>query len=364
MEAKRVLILGMTSNQGGLESYILNIFKNIDRSKLVFDFVNVHDEPLAYEEEYKKLGGNVYRIHLKSEDLQQHKKDLEELFSKNHYVGMYYQCNHKLVSLDFFKYAKKYGVEKRVMHSHNSQENPHSFIHEMRERLVQFLMPRYVTDYFACSKNAGEWMFPGKSFTVIPNSIHTNLFDYREEIRNDIRKQLKIEDKIVFGTVGRASVQKNPMKIIDIFKEIHNENPNTVFIHAGDGELLEDMKKKIQEEGLEDSYHLLGRRTDISALMHGMDCMLLPSLHEGFPIVLVEAQCTGLPCLVADNITRECQITDLVQYKNIEDSSQSWSQEALKMVGGKRESKKDILVEKGYDIQTMSRNIQAYFIGE
>ena len=164
---KRILILGMTENQGGLESYIYNIYTHLDLTKVQFDFIKVKDGKLAYEDEYIKMGSRIFRIPLKSEGIKLHKKALDDLYRNNHYEAIYYQCNHKLVSLDFFKYAKKYGVKKRIAHSHNTHEPHHSVIHEIREKLVERQFDSYVNYCFACSNDAGAWMFGSRKYKVI-----------------------------------------------------------------------------------------------------------------------------------------------------------------------------------------------------
>ncbi len=205
-------------------------------------------------------------------------------------------------------------------------------------------------------------MFGKRKFQVIPNSINVSQFDLNQEIRQDFRKQLGLEGKKIFGTVGRVTQAKNPYKLIDIFEKIHKIDPETVFLHVGDGDMMDEIRKVINSRGLKNSYLLLGRRVDISQLMNAMDCFMLPSIYEGFPIVLIEAQCSGLPCLVSDNITKSCNITGNVQYLNRMDRDEIWAKAALEAVEKERTGKAIVIREKGYDIVRTSKKLENFFL--
>lgn len=363
MDVKRVLICGFTENQGGMESYIMAIYRNCDRSRIQFDFLNFHTFEIAYADEIRELGGNIYYIPMKSVDYKGHYDALEDVFSHNQYVGVYYQCMHKLVSLDVFKYAKKYDVPKRVMHAHTTKSAKESLTHRIREVLVEMNLHRYVTDFFACSKEAGEWLFGNKKFEIIKNSIDTEIFYYNRKTREEIRKELGISDKFVIGTVGRLAEVKNTGFIMDTFKKLHDKNPNTAFLHVGGGPLMEELCVKRKDENLEDAYLLPGAKNNVADYMNAMDVFVLPSLQEGFPIVLLEAQATGLPCVIADHITPTCDLTGNISFVSIEHGVDPWVEEITKYQNQDRKTGVSQIKSAGYDVQVVSKQIQNFFVG-
>ncbi len=364
MKPSRVLICGFTEGRGGMENYIMNIYRRIDREKLQFDFLNFHTFELAYTEEIKRLGGNIYYVPMKREDIRKHYEELNRVFSQNEYCGVYYQCNHKLVSLDVFQAAKEHMVPKRVVHSHNSTNKKNSFLHRLREKKVELSFQKYVTDQFACSTNAGEWMFGKKSFRVIANGIDTTKFVYHPSKREQIRKQLGITDQLVIGTVGRIVEAKNPEYMVDVFEALYRKNPNAVFLHLGEGHLYDVIKEKIKQKGLDQNYLLLGQQEQVDAYMSAMDVFVLPSKHEGFPFVMVEAQSTGLQCLVADNITKECDLTGNVTYLSNAVHPSVWADTILSLDISKRSDWSQHIYDNGYDVTAVASQIQNYFLGE
>ena len=362
MEPKRVLIGGVTGNTGGLELYIMNIYRNIDRTKLQFDFLNFEKVPLAFNDEIVKLGGNVYSIPLRKKNPIKHRQVLSEVLKSNKYVGFYYQCNRKLRTMDLYKLAKKYGVEKRVIHSHNMSDRERSKFIMFREKLAEMSYDRYATDYFACSEQAGKWMFHDRKFTVMNNSIDTDVFKYNETIRNNIRKEFNInDDTVVLGTVGRIEYQKNPEFIVETFNAYHKINPNSIFIHIGDGTERTKIENMISNYGLTDSYHLMGVKNNVADYLNAMDIFLFPSRYEGFGIVLIEAQSVGLRIIADTSVPRESKLTDLILYKETEDP-QSWADEIEKMAHSlNRVDMSEVVNEKGFGVKSLAKKIQDYF---
>lgn len=362
MSIKRVLICGFTENMGGMETYVMNIYRHLDRSQLQFDFLKFHDIKLAFTEEIEKLGGEIFFIPMKRENYKEHYQKLRKLFLENNYAGIYYQCNHKLVSLDLFKYAKKNGVSKRVVHSHNSAQEPTSFLHRIREKRVENKFDQYITDCFACSEEAGRMMFGNRNFTVIKNSVDSTVFCMNKSARDKIQKELDIQNKLVIGTVGRLSNAKNPFYILEIFKALHNREPESAFIHIGEGEYRDALETKIREYQLEECYHLMGKKSNVVDYLNAMDIFLLPSKFEGFPFVLIEAQATGLPCVISNTVTKACDLTGKNGYLSIEESPEVWADYLLKLDISTRESETDCIRAKGYDIRQVAKQIQDFFV--
>ena len=361
MDLKRVLICGFTENQGGMESYIMEIYRHLDRTKIQFDFLNFHTFQIAYANEIATLGGKIYYVPMKSVDVNGHYQALDEVFTNTQYAGVYYQCNNKLVSLDVFQYAKKHGVPKCVIHSHNSTQMDKPLLHRIREKMAELRMDTYVTDYFACSKEAGEWMFGNRPFTVIKNSVDTDVFRYDESTRAQIRKEHGIENQLVVGTVGRLVDAKNPKFMIEIFDELQKMNSETVFLHVGDGTLRDELIQIKEQYEWKNNYLFVGNKGNVADYMNAMDVFVLPSIHEGFPIVLVEAQATGLPCFAADNITKTCDLTGNLDFLPISGSAKVWAEKILEVDSRKRESQTKSIQENGYDIVKVTKQIEEFF---
>lgn len=362
-EAKRILIGGFTTETGGMESYIMNLYRHVDRSRLQFDFVNNLSSDIAFSEEIKNLGGKIFNVPMIRNGIREHYRAMEELFRNTRYEALYYQANRKLKNADLFKVAKKYNVPHRILHSHNTRELDESKVNQIRVKITKGQLENLITERFACSKEAGEWMFPGATdVRVVNNGVDTILFDHDTETASKIKEQEGVGSVKIYGTVGRICIEKNSLFLVDIFEEIHKKEKDTIFWHIGGGGLESEMREKIKAKGLEDSYILLGRKSNVSDYLKAMDVLLLPSKHEGFPITLVEAQCSGMKCLIADNITQSVDITGNVKFKSIDDSAEEWATEAIELSDYQRSSCRDILKEKGYDEQGIADWFENYVL--
>lgn len=363
---KRVLIAGLTSETGGMESYVMNLYRHINREHVQFDFVNhLSSTSIAFSDEILELGGKIYNVPMVRHDLFEHYRALDELFNNNDYQALYYQANRRVKNVDLFRYAKKHKIPHRILHSHNSMELGENIINRTRAEIAEKNLKKYVTDCWACSVDAGKWMFSDKdNVVVVNNGVDTNVFDFDSSIAESVRNQEQTGKKLVFGTVGRMCRQKNSLFLIDIFADIHKQRPETVFWHIGGGEMESAMRQRVEKLGLVDSYRFLGRKNNVSDYLKAMDVLLLPSEYEGFPITLVEAQCSGLKCLVSNTITESVDITGNVSFKSIQDSSLTWADAALQLSDYNRQSCKDILKNKGYDEQSIADWFESFIMSD
>lgn len=362
MNTNRVLICGLTNNKGGIETYIMNIYRKLDRTKLQFDFLCEENQSIAFSDEITKMGGHIYYIPRKYKHPIRHFILVRKLL-KNEYKGLYYQCNVKLRTMELFKLAKKYGIKKRVIHSHNTHEEKRNIVVFLREWYASKLYNKYCTDFFACSEEAGKWMFKNRSFSVINNCIDTNVFKYDESIRDMVRTRLQVDkDIVVFGTVGKLDHQKNPEFLVEVFKAYHDKYPQSIFIHIGDGINRMKIQNMIDGYGLTDSFFLKGILSNVSDYLNAMDIFLLPSRFEGFPIVLIEAQSVGLPCVVSSVITKKTKLTELVTYKKT-NSPKVWADEVEELLVSNpiRLDKSKEISDQGYDIKQLADRIQGFF---
>lgn len=306
MKKIKVLHISGTMNMGGQETFIMNIMRNINRNKIQFDFV-VHDNKKNYfEDEIEKLGGHIYKITPISKNPIKHIFELRKVLVKGKYNVVHRHSAYSIVFIDLLV-AKLCKIKKIITHSHaNGCKN--KFIHKMFIPFINLLS----TDKFACSDAAGKWMFGHSKFIVIPNAININDYIYNEKSRNKIRKQYHINSKeIVIGNVGVFRTEKNQIWMINMFKKLIEYDKNYKLMICGDGDLRAEIQKTIKQLSLSDNVILTGN-VDTSEYYSAFDIFLLPSIYEGLGIVLIEAQVSGLPCIVSNQIQNEAIISKSV----------------------------------------------------
>lgn len=297
-------------DNGGIESVVMNYYRNIDRSKYQFDFITSIDSSLPQKEEIESLGGKIY-LTPRYTSLFKYNKALKKIFKENDYSIVH--CHMGALSLFPLRIAKKCGIKSRICHAHSTSSKK-EWKRNLIKKILRLFVKIYPTDYFACGEYAGRWLYGNKTFNkgnvhVMPNAIDCELFKYNEKIRKEVRKELKIEDKFVIGNIGRFVSQKNHTFLIDIFNEISKKIDNAILVLIGEGPLEKQIKDKVKEYNLEEKVLFLGVRKDCYRMYQAMDLFVLPSLYEGLPVVGVEAQCAGLPCIFSDTTTQEILIT-------------------------------------------------------
>ncbi len=364
---KRILIFGMSSNPGGIENFIMNVYRNIDRNKIQFDFLVQHDiGKIAYEDEIIKMGGKIYKqYYTKKEFYKKNAISLKHFFMEHTEIdGVHLNLCTLNSSFRIIKIAKEFNIPIRIIHSHNAG---YMRKQKLREKLYEIYVRRelskYVTTKLACSREAGRWMFNSDDFIIINNGIDVNKFKYNNLKRNEIRKKLKIgENDFVVGHVGRMNYQKNPEFIIDIFYSILKKNNAAKLLYIGDGELKNVIESKIRRYHIENNVILLGKINDTSEYYNAMDVFLLPSRFEGLPIALLEAQCNGLNCFVSNTISREAGLTDLVKFININYCQEMWAKEILELDNNfRREDCCDDISKKWYNILSTIKRLEKIY---
>lgn len=330
---------------------IVNNLKYVDDTKLQFDFLCRKDN-CAYDDIIKQHGGNIYIVpdfprHLFSNFTQtlrffrEHASEYEALHV--HANALYY-----ILPLIL---GKIYSIKKIILHSHNTQSNIGVLqpLHYINRLFVHALS----NVHLACGQEAGKWMYCNKPFEVINNAVDVDKFKYCGQSREAIRKELGLsKEAYLIGNVGRFEVAKNHTFIIDVFKNIHDIKPSAVLLLVGEGSLFEEMKEKVMLLGLTEFVYFLGLRSDVERIYSAMDLFFLPSLFEGLPFVLVEAQCSGVNCLVSDAVTKEAFITDLVTSMKLEDDIKEWvsAVDHLSTIQKDRSQYAEVIRQKHYDI--------------
>ncbi|HFI0789867.1 TPA: glycosyltransferase family 1 protein [Streptococcus suis] len=317
---------------GGVESVVMNYYRHIDRTKIQFDFICDEDSTNIPYGEIEKMGGKVILIPPYQKVFKYHNK-LKEVLKSGGYKIVHSHIN--TLSVFSLFAAKCAGVPVRIAHSHSTTNKKE----KKKNLLKQVLRPFskvFATDYMCCSELAGRWLFGNKEYDngnvyLLNNAIDLDKFKYDEEKRKKKRKELNIEDStIVIGHVGRFVEQKNHRFLIDIFNEVHKQKENSILLLAGQGPLMEEMKEKVRNLGLEKNVKFLGQRYDINELYQAFDVFCLPSLYEGLPVVGVEAQATGLLCIFSDDMTKETKVLDTTEFLSLNQSVEEWAYTILK----------------------------------
>ena len=357
-EPIRVLHVVTYMGRGGLETMIMNYYRHIDRSKVQFDFLTHRDEKWDYDDEIESLGGRIYHLPRLNPFSPKYLKSLDDFF-RDHKEYDIVHCHQDCLSGIVLKYAKKNGVPFTIAHSHNANQDKNL------KYLIKLAAKRNITKYadylFACGKEAGRWMFNTDDFTILNNAIDTESYIYDEEKSLNMRNKLGIENKFVVGHVGRFRHQKNHSFIIDIFKKVSEIRDDALLMLVGDGELMEDMKNKVSSLGLDDKVMFLGSRSDVSDLMQAMDVFIFPSLYEGFPLTMIEAQSSGLNCIISDKIPQECIISKNVKIVGLDKSCTDWANEVINMDNRKRNQCKEIENNK-YDIKSNALWLEDFYL--
>ena len=350
------MVLSNLRKSNGVSSFAMNYYNRLDHDKIHVDFAiyQVQDNP--YDETIKQNGSTIFLLP-SVKHYAQHKAACEKILHDGRYNIIH--DNTLMLSLPLMKAAKKY-VPVRILHSHNSKLGE-TAAREIRNKITIPVLRQTATNYAACSKLAAKAMFGDANYKFIPNIIDSVLFKYSAENRDKVRKEFRVDNKFVVGTVGRPSEQKNPFFAIDVIEEAAKTIDNLEYWWIGSGPLDNDLYDYIQKKGLSDKVKLLGTRMDIPDLYQAMDCFFLPSLFEGLPVTAIEAQAMGLPCLISDTVTRELVYTDLVQYISL-DNKEEWIQ-ALRDVSNRNDRtgrSQDLLSSQFADVNA-GEFLEAYY---
>lgn len=360
----RVLHVVVNMNRGGAETLIMNLYRNIDRELVQFDFL-VHKNEGVFEEEIKALGGNIYRISYVTDV--GHFGYIKELnrFFKEHKEYKIVHAHMDSMSGLVLQAANKAGVPIRISHSHNTQ-NEGNILVRIYKGFIKNKVTSNATNLLACSQSASNWLFGNKSVEAltVKNGVDGKKFAYNYEARHRMREELGIgNDTLVVGHVGRFCHQKNHMFLIHIFSELKKKLPNSLLLLVGDGPLRFAINKKVRELNLMDSVLILGVRDDVEELMQVMDVLVFPSYHEGLPLTIIEAQASGMKCIVSKAIPEEADIgADLITFIDLEEEINKWIR-GIRMPY-KRKNYLDIMLKKaGYDITYTAEEIQNFYLG-
>ena len=365
VEPIRVLHVLGTLNRGGAESMIMNLYRNIDREKVQFDFVIHTTEHCDFTDEIITMGGNIYsapRYNVKNSFIY---IKWWKTFFKEHNEYKIIHGHMYSIAMIYLSVAKKFGLIT-IAHSHSSMRKMN--LKEIAKKVLQFPLRNVAHWLFACSDSAGVWLY-GKSvkkrnnYIILKNAIDVDKFLNNKKTGQKIRAELGIEDRLVIGHTGRFFTPKNHMYLLEVFNCVVQEHQDSVLLLVGDGELREKIENKAQELGVKEKVIMTGVRNDVNEIMQAMDCFVFPSVYEGLPVTVVEAQAAGLPCLISDSITDEVCITNLVTRISIKESAVYWSNKIFELI--RNVNSKDVrktIEMAGYDIHTTSKWLSDFYL--
>lgn len=366
MQDKPIRVLHMIGcfEAGGSQAMVINLLRAIDRTKVQFDFIVDNPERMEWAPQAEELGAEIYVMpKFRGNNGAEVRRAWNRFFGEHPEYKVLHSHVRSYASI-YLPIAKKHGV-KTIVQSHSTSNG--SGFASVVKRCLQFPL-RYQADcFFGCSKEAGQWLFgkkvvEGSRYYMLKNAIDIDKYRYDPQIRKKYREELELGEKKTMIHVGRLHPAKNHMFLLEVFAQVVKQNPNTVLLLVGDGELRDEIQKKISALGLQDCVQMLGSRSDVPQLLQAADFFVFPSAWEGLPVTLVEAQAAGLPCFISDQITKEVVLSDLVTCLPIDHGVDCWTKQLTNANASRRDVAGQIQ-EKGYDIRESARWLADFYEG-
>jgi len=373
MEPVRVLHVVGRMDRGGIETMIMNVYRHIDRERIQFDFLAHYGKPDAdYNEEILSLGGRIYEMpRIKSttktyyNKFFEYRKALKEFFKEHQEYNIIHAHMTNTAAI-YMPLARKYGnIGCRISHCHTVKDA--KGLSGIMSGILSSGMTRLATDWFACSLSAAEWFY-GKQLTeegkvrIVNNGIETQRFTYSPEKRNEKRLELGLENNFVVGNVARFFPPKNQDYLIEVLPELLKIVPEAVLCFVGEGRDMPRAQELARTLGVADKVKFLGLRSDVNELMQAFDVFVMPSIFEGLPLVGVEAQSAGLPCVLSTGITSEADLTGNVRFIDLAEGHQAWAQAIADCRGFERRDTVGTIVKAGYDISTTTDFLTEFYL--
>jgi glycosyltransferase involved in cell wall biosynthesis len=355
-EPIRILHVLGALNRGGAETFIMNVYRNIDRKRVQFDFIIHTEEKCDYTDEIINMGGRIYSIpKYKGTNHYQYINRWREFYNAHKEYKIVHGHMRSTASI-YLKIAKNFGIIS-IAHSHSTSSG--TGIAAIAKNLLQIPL-KYRADFlFACSYDAGKWLFHNKvnsnNFFVVKNGIDVMKYVFDDKIRKKIRAEFEIDNDIfVIGHVGRFSCSKNHEFLVKIFFEYEKLDNKCKLLLVGKGPEIDSTREIVNKLKLTDKVIFAGVRDNVNEILQAMDFFVFPSKFEGLGIVAIEAQATGLYCLVSDKVPNEVKVTSNVEFMALENGSKEWAYHIFKNKDYKRINSTDSIIEAGYDIEKTS----------
>lgn len=366
-EPVRILHLVTAMNRGGLETMIMNYYREIDRSKVQFDFLVHSPEPGAFDEEIRALGGRIFTVpRLKIQNIIRYWVALNKFLSEHKEYKILHSHLNAMSGIPLVV-AKGKRVPVRIAHSHSTRiQNARraTLLNKLKK-----ITPLVATDLLACSADAGRFMFGESDFAVVRNAIDPDKFKFNVETREDVRAELGIQKgDVLIGNVGNLRALKNHIFLLKIFKDLVKELPEARLAIVGkDAGELDRLQEFVMENNLECKVIFTGARPDVHRILQALDVFVMPSIYEGLPVVSIEAQATGLPCLFSSTVTNELALSSECDFLGLEDPIEKWTNAIIEKSEGRlkiqeRINASELLESGGYDVQVEAPKLQSFYL--
>lgn len=358
---KVLYIYGDILRFGGIEMFMLNYFRHIDRNVVHIDFLVQGEEISVLEEGIIRAGSKVIHLPKPGKNLLGYRMQMTKILKSGEYQIVHAHCD--AMNYRIMKIAEQCGVKVRIAHSHNTEHVLNSRLRYHFYEYCRKKVGKHATDCWACSDLAGKWLFEGYPYKVVPNAISLENFRFDPDKRRAIRQKYGIaDDEIVLGHVGRFDTQKNHPFLMEMMEVLNKaaEGKKYRLLMLGKGHMMKQIQAKAKAMGLDDRMIFAGQVETPQDYYNAMDIFVLPSLFEGYPLVVTEAEANGLYCVISDHITKEVNAGDMVQFCPLD--ANVWRDAILAMPGKRLENPGPLLVEKGFDIVSSAKRMQDAYI--
>lgn len=357
----RVLQVVTDMGRAGIQSFLMNYYREVIKYDVQFDFLTYETEIDDYEKEIASMGGRIFRIPRLNPLSIRFRNALSVFFSQHseyNIVHVHLDCMSGII----LKAAQKHQVALRIAHSHSSSQSKN--LKYPIKLFYKHMIPKYATRLLACGKDAGEWMFGKNRFYIIHNAINSSDYIYNSQNEYAMRKELGISKEcLVIGFVGNFSAAKNHSRLVEIFYALQSKIDARLLL-IGSGVLEKTIKEKVHGLNIQDRVYFLGKRSDVPFVLQAIDVFVMPSLFEGTPVSVIEAQAAGIPCIISNCVPDDCMITDRIKKIGLDKTNEHWVQQILNAAMMKKEDTSKKIVEAGYDIVTNAKELIRYYSEE
>lgn len=362
MDPIRVLHIVTSMNIGGIENFIMTVYRNIDRTRVQFDFLKHRDSHDFYDDEIVAMGGRIYCLPPINPLKQRlYDKAASHFFREHKETYKIVHSHINTFSAYPLRIARREGYKVLIAHAHATTKTLD--IKTPFRLYTKCIITKYITDAFACSAAAGKWLFKDFSYEIIPNVIEANRFFYMESIKKDVRAELGIDNAAyIIGMVANFSAIKNHEYLVSIFSGILKEIPNSYLVFVGDGEMRSDIEDKVHRMGFDNRVVFLGQREDVPRLLQALDVFALPSITEGFSISALEAETVGVPCVLSTGIPKDVKLFSEMNtcFLPLQDKN-AWIAKIVSLKDVKKKNWVQEVSETRYDAKTSSEKLLEFY---
>ena len=357
---KVLYVNGNIMKRGGIEAFMMNYFRLINKNRVKIDFLVHGYDKGVYDDEIIAAGSHIYHVPTKSKHPIKYQKELKRILISGRYDIIHSHLD--AMSGWVLKIARECGIPVRIAHSHNTDHLTNNKIKRMINEYSKKQIPIYATDMFACSRMAGEWLFGTNSkFNIVKNAIDINKFQFNADMRNEIRKQLGFTNEIVIGHVGRFDYQKNQEFLVELLEKLIAKNPSYRLVFVGSGDDVETIKELANSKQVIKYCRFLGSRADVNRIYNAFDIFALPSRFEGLGIVAIEAQVNGLPCILSSEVPEETAICNNILRLDLRDMD-AW-EKAINSISVQRHIENlEAVKQAGYSIEREVRWLEEFYL--